>query len=363
MASFNALRVSAEPETVEEDDNDPSQINALTTALSETASQKISSIKQVTAQTRILALNATIEAARAGESGKGFAVVAGEVKGVSDRISQLADELERDLAGQIRALDALGHRMVAAVKGGRLTDLAYNVIEIIDRNLFERTADVRWWATDSAIVAALQSPSPETAAHAASRLGVILSAYTVYLDIWICDMNGRVIASGKQDRYARVPGSSVAQEPWFRESLTHRSGDEFACGGVARIDTLDRRPSAIYSATIRRDGQARSAPLGVLVVHFDWQTQADTVVRGIRLLDGERERSRVLIVDARQRVLAASDGAGILTETLSLPLAKGASGFDFAQDGIIQAWARTPGYETYPGLGWYGVIQQSVHRR
>jgi hypothetical protein len=28
-----------------------------------------------------------------------------------------------------------------------------NAIEIIDRNLYERTCDVRWWATDSAVVA------------------------------------------------------------------------------------------------------------------------------------------------------------------------------------------------------------------
>lgn len=347
----------------DDDEDDPARINELTAALSHTASQKISEIKQVTAQTRILALNATIEAARAGEAGKGFAVVAGEVKGVSDRISHLADELERDLAGQIKALDGLGRRMVETVKGGRLVDLAYNAIEIIDRNLYERTADVRWWATDSAIVQALESPSPEAAAYASRRLGVILSAYTVYLDLWICDLDGRVIASGRPERFPRAGTASVAQDCWFNDARMHRSGDDYAMGGIVRVDALDSQSSAIYAASIRAGGEARGKVLGVLAIHFDWQAQGDTVVRGVRLLDGEQERSRVLLVDSRQRVLASSDGRGVLTETLSLPLAARPSGFEFSSDGSISAWARTPGYETYPGQGWFGVIQQLPARR
>jgi len=363
MSARAEARMVSEVKTKDESEDDPARINELTAALSRTASQKISEIKQVTAQTRILALNATIEAARAGEAGKGFAVVAGEVKGVSDRISHLADELERDLAGQINALDGLGRRMVETVKGGRLVDLAYNAIEIIDRNLYERTADVRWWATDSAIVQALESPTPEAAAYASRRLSVILAAYTVYLDLWVCDLDGRVIASGRPDRFPGAKTASVTQEGWFKEARMHRSGDDYAMGGIARVDALDNQPSAIYAAAIRADGEARGKVLGVLVIHFDWETQGDTVVRGIRLLDAEKDRSRVVLVDSGQRVLASSDGRGVLSETLSLSLASRTSGFAFSSDGMISAWARTPGYETYPGQGWYGVIQQSPVRR
>ncbi len=37
---------------------------------------------------------------------------------------------------------AMSHR----ANGERLVDLALNAIEIIDRNLYERSCDVRWWA-------------------------------------------------------------------------------------------------------------------------------------------------------------------------------------------------------------------------
>jgi hypothetical protein len=78
---------------------------------------------------------------------------------------------------------------------GRTKILALNAAELIDSNLYERTHDVRWWATDSAVVECLAHSSDGAIAHATQRLGVILSAYTVYLDLWICDAKGRVIAS------------------------------------------------------------------------------------------------------------------------------------------------------------------------
>jgi hypothetical protein len=57
-------------------------------------------------------------------------------------------------------------------------------------------------------------------------------------------------------------------------------------------------------------------------------------------------------------VIASSDGQGILSETIEL--ATGGRSHGFYQDGRGQtvAFHATPGYETYRGLGWYGVIIQ-----
>lgn len=336
----------------------PEGVLELVDQAAKVATSKVIAIQKITQQTRILALNATIEAARAGEAGKGFAVVAGEVKSVAGEIARLSSEMDGELRAAFSALSAVGHRMASEMRGERLVDLALNAIEIMDRNLYERTCDVRWWATDAALVQAANDGAADACAHAATRLGVILSAYTVYLDLWLCDMNGIVLANGRPDRYPGVKGSSVAAEAWFRDALATKSGEEFAVADVAANSALGGVPVATYAATVRSGGDAHGKPIGVLGIHFDWEPQADAIVRGVRLTPEERDRSRVLLVDATGLVLAASDGKGVLKERVILPGGGQDRGFASHESGQTVAFHRTPGYETYRGLGWYGVILQ-----
>ena len=108
---------------------------------------------------------------------------------------------------------------------------------------------------------------------------------------------------------------------------------------------------------MRAGGRADGELLGVLGVHFDWQPQAQTITGGVRLLDSEKTTTRVLLVDASGRVIAASDGKGLLSDRIRLDTRSQVSGH-YSEGGKTIAFHRTPGYETYEGLGWYGVIVQ-----
>ncbi|MGU3496601.1 methyl-accepting chemotaxis protein [Xanthobacteraceae bacterium A53D] len=325
------------------------------------AAGKARAIQAITGQTRMLALNATIEAARAGDAGRGFAVVAEEVKAVSAEIGRLASDMETELRSALDELRAVGRRMALDVRGQRLVDLCLNGIEIIDRNLYERTCDVRWWATDAAVVNC-GDPTPETVSEAERRLAVILSAYTVYLDLWFCTPDGRVVAHGRPDRYPNVRGLDVSHESWFKEALNSASGDDYAVADVMPCQALRNAPVATYAAAVREGGALRGKPIGVLGIHFDWEPQARAVVEGLRLSPDEAERSRVLLVDARGRILSASDRRGEFTELVNLNSKGRRSGLDHLADGRTVAFHLTPGYETYRGLEWAGVIIQQPTR-
>ncbi len=339
----------------------PERILELSARLSKVAGSSIGEIASINREAKMLAINAMITAARAGEAGKAFAVVAEEFKRISAEIDDVTHALQSEVHADLNELSEIGAAILSHLRGQRLADLALNAIEIIDRNLYERTCDVRWWATDSAVVDCVANASAASAQHASDRLKVILDAYTVYLDLWICDAQGRVLATGRPERYPSAGGASVASASWFSDAKRTASGNDFVACDVAKAPLLNDAPVATYAAAIRANGAADGQVLGVLGIHFDWRPQAHAVVDGVRLTEEERARSRVLLLDHAGRVLAASDRRGELEETFALPGDAVAMG-SYAAPQATVGYALTPGYETYRGLGWYGCIVQKEPR-
>jgi len=290
-------------------------------------------------------------------------VVAKEVKSVSQRITDISHEMGKELASSIGDLNKVGRTMLEQLeeaKGQRLKDLALNMIDIIDRNLYERSCDVRWWATDTAVVEALQDADESRRRYASERLGVILNSYTVYLDLWIADLDGNVVANGRPDLYPGVVGCNVAGEAWFRDALATSSGDHYAAQDIEVASRLGSRQVATYSTAVRERGRADGRVLGALGIFFDWGSQAAAVVNGVRLTAEEKKLTRCMLVDREGRIIASSDGKCTLEEKFRIRTKAGSVKADFYtnSDGSSVGFAETPGYETYPGLGWYGVIEQ-----
>ena len=331
------------------------EVIAVAQEVSTLTTQKLGEIQKIAQMTRVLAINARVEAARAGTSGAGFAVVADEVKAVSQSVQTISDELAAGLAERVNVLDAVATQ----ISGSRLADLALNMIDVIDRNLYERSCDVRWWATDSAVVNACSDATADDIKHAAERLSVILDSYTVYLDLWIVDTKGNVITNARPKQYPRAAHASVAGTSWFNEAMATRDGTHFVSADIDINRELDDAHVATYATAVRRAGRADGEIIGVLGIFFDWRPQAQAVVQSVRLADAERDLTQCLLVDRTGRVLAASNGRGLLTETLNFGPSK-AHGYHRLPNGAMCGYALTPGYETYPGMGWYGVIVQEM---
>jgi len=327
--------------------------------VSRVTEEKVGVIDQVMRQTGILAINARLEAARAGAAGDAFSIVAQEVGTLAQAIREVSAELRAAIRANVGLLETAGETLRRDMRGARFADLARNAVEIIDRNLYERSCDVRWWATDRAVTDVLRDPTDAAVGFASERLATILRSYTVYLDLWIADRNGVVIATGRPDRYREAMGADISGADWFKCAMAAPSGAHFHVCDVARNATLGNAPVATYSTAVRRDGATDGEPIGALGIFFDWAPQAASIVEGASLDQDERADTRVMLLDAHFRVIAASDGRGILTEQYPLRIEDPNRGYYQHGDRLI-AYALTPGYETYAGLGWYGCIESPL---
>lgn len=338
------------------------QVHQLIDGIEQDVQQFGANNEEIAFQTTLLSLNASIEAARAGEVGRSFAVVAQEVKSLANQASQNSKRFREVVLKRIteskRAAEEIVDQIVKDLEGPRLTDMAQTMVQLIVRNLYERTCDCRWWATDDAMWQALAEPSDELFARAGERLAMINRFYTVYLNLVLADSRGRVVATSNPKLFPRVAKASVAQTRWFQAAMQSASGDDYIVDDISQSPSHDNKAVAIYAAAVRSGGQIHGEPLGVLGVVFDWDKQGMSIVKDEPSLSPEEwQRSRVLLLDAKRRIIASSDNQG-LYQTFPLNAGDKDRGYYYGDDGSLIAFAHTIGYETYDGLGWYGVITQ-----
>ncbi len=347
----NTLRQSATPRTMR------LVTEGIGSELERFSADNASVVKQI----RLLAINALIEAARAGDMGKGFAVVANEVQRLAQTATEIAEKFESRVLGRIGLGRSMADALVEEMEGVRLTDLAQTLVQLIVRNLFERTADVRWWATDSALWQALAEKNKDTAAFAAERLGVINRFYTVYLDLVLTDLEGRVVASANPAFQKKIVSTSLAADPWFAAAKRCRSGDDYVVDEVKSSAPHGGRNALVYATGVRAGGKLDGELLGTLGVYFDWQAQGQAIVeKEANLPPQVAEQTTIMLLDGQNRVIASTRPALMFTRFALQKKAGQDKGSYYDRSGAIVAFAKTLGYEDYDGLGWHGVVVQET---
>ncbi|MGA4555695.1 methyl-accepting chemotaxis protein [Methylorubrum aminovorans] len=121
-------------------------------------------IQGVGQQINLLALNATIEAARAGEAGRGFAVVAGEVKNLSNQVTQATSRIAQDIHG----MQGIAEEVVAAL---------FSIVQALE-SVRETVTGVASAVQEQSAVTQEISSSMQTAAQGVSEINTSLQALT-----------------------------------------------------------------------------------------------------------------------------------------------------------------------------------------
>jgi len=253
------------------------RIEVLAQSIKDMLYKSAQSIAAVNSNLQLLALNAKIQAAKVGSVGAGFSVVASEIRSLSARTQAITSEMEKDAEVKISELMHLNTILETQVRGKRLSQVARNCIDIIDRNLYERSCDVRWWATESAVVEATLNPTSINISRASERLAKILESYTVYYDIVLCNQQGEVICNGRPAKYHCI-GAQAASYKWFKQAMDSKDGSEYGFEGPFTGSLAGNQEVLVYSCGVRaNDSQGRS--IGVLGVVFNWVGLSQEVLK------------------------------------------------------------------------------------
>lgn len=339
------------------------EVVEFTDLIAEKLDNAIDKVDNINHKTHVLSVNASIEAARAGTFGRPFGIVAANMSELSDETIKITERMRKDTK-EILEVGTLIKSQSKEYRGNRLSDLALVNIDLIDRNLYERTADVRWWATDGSVVDALTKKTPEAYESASQRLNVILQAYTVYYDLVLADVQGNIVANGNKEKYSSV-NTNCADRKWFTSAIRTKSGNEFGFQPVYRSPLVNNELAITYSAAVRENGDTKGKVIGVLGVIFKWESLSQTIINHTPIDEDEKNHTRICIVDNDGLILADSDGK-MLKETLQFDKKTSLFGekknYMFTEYAGVQCCighALSPGFENY-STGWHSVIIQKL---
>lgn len=251
------------------------------------------------------------------------------------------DALEKELV-----LSLVNEKVITALN--ETATKAQYLIDILVRNLYERTADVGFLATDRALCAFVANPSEDKQAVCA-RLLAYRRKYTVYDEIILLDTQGNVLA--QIDDTSSIEGSL---DPLIKESLSTK---EY----VETYRFSDLRPhnkrSLIYSK--RMLDTDTGVVIGVLCLCFNLTQEMDSIFKSHGDLTG---RSIMLLLDNDNHVIESSDSNWIRIGT-KMPIN------DLSQSNLYIYGGReylvstlsSAGYQDYLGPpGWKGQVMMPI---
>ncbi|MCB5189519.1 chemotaxis protein CheW [Methylobacillus arboreus] len=229
-------------------------------------------------------------------------------------------------------------------------------VDIMDRNLYERANDCRWWALTANFQHLLSKPelSAQDKAAITKVLVYINQAYTVYDNLVVFDRNGVIVATSNP-AYQQFVGEAITAD-WARAALHLHQSQDYVVSDFEPSPLYRNQPTYIYAAAIHHNEQT----VGGIGIVFDSTPQFSAMLTDAlpRNADSsEVKGSFTLYVDDGLRVISSSSSKFTVGSEFTIhpelcKLPPGGAGFDIAlYDGNYYAvGARaSSGYREYKG--------------
>ena len=218
-----------------------------------------------------------------------------------------------------------------------LASRAQVAIDILVRNLFERTADVGFIATDAPLVGFVLAPEQRSRDRLQARLTEYRNKYTVYDDILVLDASAQILLSlkARNDQATEAP-------VWWGQALA-QSGYVEAYGQSGLFKAAG--PVLLYA---HRIVSPEGSVCGAVVLKFDLQSELRSIFKALQAAN-----TGLLLLDGKSRVVVCSDATFSDRECVELPPVAQSKGLLRHRGAdYLFAHCHTRGYQGYGGPGW-----------
>jgi hypothetical protein len=282
-------------------------------------------------------------------------VLTGKPNGLAEKpdllasLNQVGGDFEQLRHELLDAFSHAGQRETAVELGMR----AQISVDILIRNLFERTADVGFLAEDVAILDNLAADAAGDDPPALrQRLDAYITKYSVYDDIAIYRPDGRlhVTRLGAASRFAdgdELVAQVLTRPPTFHEIF------RLGRGAASQL---------IYAQGIHRQiAPGHKEVIGVLALSFRFEDEISGIFAD--LLGKNASGAVLAVLDDDGRAIASSDPATLPIGNV-LDLTPSVLQAVMIGDRKFLATRRpTKGYQGFLGLGWSGVALRPLLRQ
>ncbi|WP_151950635.1 chemotaxis protein CheW [Aliarcobacter butzleri] len=234
---------------------------------------------------------------------------------VQSKLNSTNREFSRALLNEIgitgnkanSSLDNLNQTIISSI----LKDcefLSSLAIDIMDRNLYERANDCRWWALNSYFKEALDDYATisEKKEELSSILKYINDLYTVYSNLIIFDKNGKIIAvSNEKEQY--LIGKILTQD-WIEKTLTLKDTSKYCVSKFEKTNLYENESTYIYCSAIRSFKDDNDVVGGIAIV-FDSSAQFYTMLDEILPKDiyGNKQKGvYAFFTDKNKQIIATT---------------------------------------------------------
>jgi len=204
-----------------------------------------------------------------------------------------------------QSIGNLQQTVIAAISQKTAARAAF-AIDVMDRNLYERANDCRWWALDTTFRRVLADPTPDGLRRCGEILAAINGLYTVYSNLLLFDASGKIVAVSK-DEQSHLVGTRL-EESWVARTLALPSTQNYAVSDFLPTPLYGGQATYIYGAAVRHLEGAHA--VGGVGIVFDATPQFAAMLQDALPRDergGVMPHSFTLFVDRKGTVLASSD--------------------------------------------------------